>query len=74
LDEADVMLNKALTVLESDGIEFHPNVVSAMDALGQVYRCQGRKKEGAAMYKAVKKLVPQVYPKDHPEYARYIGL
>jgi tetratricopeptide (TPR) repeat protein len=72
LDEAEATLKKALAGLESDGIEFHSNVIQAMDALGGVYRLQGRKKEAAAMRKAVKKLVPQVYPKDHPEYKRFM--
>jgi tetratricopeptide (TPR) repeat protein len=66
LDEAEVTLKKALAVLESDGKQIHPEVVTAMDALGQVYLLQGRKKEAAAMARAVKKLVPQVFPKDHP--------
>jgi tetratricopeptide (TPR) repeat protein len=70
LDQAEAMLNKALAVLKSDGLAFHPSVVYSMHSLGQVYRQQGRKKDAADMAKKVKKLVPQVFPKDHPEYKK----
>jgi tetratricopeptide (TPR) repeat protein len=72
LDEAEVMLKKALAVLESNGIEIHPQMVQAMDCLGAVYRDQGRKKEAKSMFEAVKKLVPQVFPKDHPDYKLFM--
>jgi hypothetical protein len=66
------MFKKAMAVLESDGIQLHPGVVEAMSAIGDVYRLQGRKKEAAAMVKAVKKLVPRVYPRDHPDYKMFM--
>jgi NifU-like protein involved in Fe-S cluster formation len=65
LDEAEATMKKVLAMLERDGIEFHPQMVLAMSILQKVYRQQGRKKEATAMAKAVKKLVPKVFPKDH---------
>jgi hypothetical protein len=44
LDETEILLKMALAVLETDGIEFHPSMVLAMDALARVYGKQGRKK------------------------------
>jgi hypothetical protein len=61
-----------LATLEREGKEFHPDVVSTMITLGDVYRKQGRKKDGKAMLKAAKKLVPKVFPKDHPNYKHYM--
>jgi tetratricopeptide (TPR) repeat protein len=68
LAEAEATLKKAQGMLERDGIEYHPDVVHITSTLGDVYRLQGRTREAKAMVKAVKKLVPRVYPKDHPEY------
>jgi tetratricopeptide (TPR) repeat protein len=68
LEDAEATLKKALAKLERDRIELHPQMVHVMSALGDVYRKQGRKKEAAAMVKAMKKLVPKVYPKDHPNF------
>jgi hypothetical protein len=45
-----------------------------MGALGDVYQLTGRKKEVVAMDKQIKKLVPQVFPKDHPSYKMYMEL
>jgi tetratricopeptide (TPR) repeat protein len=73
LDEAETMLNKALAVLKRDGIEIHADMVSAMGLLAKVYLGQGRKKESTAMVKAVRKLVPRVFPKDHPNYKKIMG-
>jgi tetratricopeptide (TPR) repeat protein len=73
LDEAEGMLKKAQAMQESDGKEVHPDMVQTMSVLGDVYRLQGRNKEATAMMKGVKKLVPQVYPKDHPGYKMYMG-
>lgn len=72
LDEAEATLKKALGVLESEGKEFHPDMVLAMHCLGGVYQRQGRKKEATEVLKKVKKLVPQVFPKDHPDFKRYM--
>jgi tetratricopeptide (TPR) repeat protein len=73
LEEAEAALKKSLAKLKRDGIELHPGVVHATSTLGKVYWQQGRKKEAAAMEKAVRKLVPRVFPIDHPHYARYMG-
>jgi tetratricopeptide (TPR) repeat protein len=72
LDEAETMLKKALAMLESGGIKLQPNVVHAMDCLGDVFWLQGRKKEAEEMKQAMKKLVPQVFPKDHPDYKMFM--
>jgi tetratricopeptide (TPR) repeat protein len=72
LGEAEAMLKKTLAMVKSDGIEFHPDVVATMCRLVEVYRLQSRKKEAAAMMTAVKKLVPNVFPKDHPAYKTYM--
>jgi predicted Zn-dependent protease len=73
LDQAESMLHKAMGVLESEGKELHPSVVHVLGALEEVYRRQGRKKAAGAMAKKVRKLVPQVFPQDHPEYKNYMG-
>jgi tetratricopeptide (TPR) repeat protein len=74
LNEAEENLNKVLGMLKSEGKENHPDMVSSMVALGGVYIKQGHRKEAAAMFKAAKKLVPQAYPKDHPDYIRFMEL
>jgi hypothetical protein len=74
LDDAEAMLKQVLATLKSDGIEFHPDVLSVMEALGPIYQEQRRIPELGALIKAVQKLVPKVFPKDHPEYKRYLNL
>jgi tetratricopeptide (TPR) repeat protein len=71
-EEAETALKEALAKLKNKGLEFHPDTVHNMGALEDVYRQQGRKKDAKAMSKAVKKLVPQVFPKDHPGYRHYM--
>jgi cytochrome c-type biogenesis protein CcmH/NrfG len=61
-----------MSTLESEGLEIHPNMVRALSLLADVYRLQGRKKEAAVMCKKVNNLVPQVFPKDHPDYKKYM--
>jgi tetratricopeptide (TPR) repeat protein len=70
LDEAELKFKKALDILKSDGMEFHPTVVLTMVELAQVYYLQGRKKEAVALRTKLRKLVPQVFPRDHPEYKK----
>jgi tetratricopeptide (TPR) repeat protein len=60
LDNAEGTLNEALAMMESDGIVYHSDVVKTKRKLSEVYALQGRKKEAAAILKAVNKLVPQV--------------
>jgi hypothetical protein len=72
LQEAEFMLKKALASLESEGKVIHPEVCLAMFSLGQVYTLQGHKKEAEVMAKKVKKLVPQIFPKDHPDYKNFM--
>jgi tetratricopeptide (TPR) repeat protein len=72
LDEAETTLKKVVAMLESDGREIHTNMVHTMSALAGVYFLQGRKKEAAAILKAMKKLVLQVFPRDHPQYKVYM--
>jgi hypothetical protein len=72
LDESEAMLKRGQATLESDGVELSQDVVHFMAALADVNRRQGRKREAAAMKKKVKKLVPQVFPKDHPSYKLYM--
>jgi tetratricopeptide (TPR) repeat protein len=74
LDEAESALKKALAILKNDGIEYHPEVVIAMRTLAEVYQQQGLKKEAVVMVKAVKKLVPLVFPKDHRDYKLYMDM
>jgi tetratricopeptide (TPR) repeat protein len=73
-EEAEASLQKALVKLESEGLEFHPNVVFIKSSLRDVYLLQGRKKEAAAMLKVLKKLVPQVFPVDHPGYKHHMEM
>jgi hypothetical protein len=70
LEVAEEMLKKALFMLKSDGFEFHPDMVATMRSLGNMYQLQRRKKEATAMFNAMKELVPQVFPKDHPSYKK----
>jgi tetratricopeptide (TPR) repeat protein len=72
LDEAEARIKQAMAVLKSDGIQFHPDMVNTMATLTAVYNLQGRKKEALAMWEEVRKLVPQVYPTDHPHYKNYM--
>jgi tetratricopeptide (TPR) repeat protein len=74
LDKAEEMFKKAQAMLESEGKDFHPDMVHVMVAIMEVYRQQGRKKEAASKLKTVKKLVPKVFPKDHPDYKKYMDL
>jgi tetratricopeptide (TPR) repeat protein len=72
LDEAEVMVKKAMPMLEMEGKVLHQDMVIAMDTLAIVYRKQGRKKEAAAQVSKVRKLAPQVYPKDHQRFNRFM--
>jgi tetratricopeptide (TPR) repeat protein len=73
LEEAESTYKKGLAGLESEGKVLHPDVVVGMGALVEVFHRQGREKEAWKMAKAIQKLVPQVYPKDHPQYKKYMG-
>jgi predicted Zn-dependent protease len=73
LDEAEATLKKAWAKLAHNRTEFRPDVVRVMSTLGDVYRLQGHEKEAANMVKAVKKLIPQLFLKDHPHYTHYMG-
>jgi tetratricopeptide (TPR) repeat protein len=73
LDEAESTLKQAQAMLQSNGIEYHPDVVHIASTLGDVYRLQGRKQKANDMVKTVKKLVPLVFPKGHPDYKMFMA-
>jgi tetratricopeptide (TPR) repeat protein len=68
LEEAEAILEKVLADFESNEINLQRSMLCVMNELGDVYLLRGRKKEAAAMRKKMKKLVPQVFPVDHPQY------
>jgi tetratricopeptide (TPR) repeat protein len=74
LEEAEAMLKQVMDMLKIDGKEVSPQMAASIAASVGLYRLQGREKEAAAMVKAVRKLAPQVFPKDHPNYKKYMEL